>query len=275
MDPLASINSNASLVGILSSGSTAPTYGLLSSEISLSTPGLFSNASTFVGISARGQLLSAAVAFQNRMQALKPGTATSGGGQNFGTDLASLAAEAQSFVDSFNALQERGADINTTPNLPSGGVSGAAELLRSLDTQAQASFANGNSTLNKLAQLGIEFQPSVFPGNGGKLSLDLDKLEAAFNSDAAGAFALLSKAADAFSGVADSFIRESGSQFASVGSLQSSLGFSLFADSLGNQTQFDSNLSNLLNSGLLTGSPNIRQVFAALNEYTMVSKLFG
>jgi hypothetical protein len=274
MDILPGINTNASLVGILSNQGIAPSSDLLASQLSLSTPGLFAYSSTYVGISARGQLLSATVAFQDRLNALQPGTATSGGGVNFGTDFASLAAETQSFVDSFNALQRSIVSINSSNGLPPTGITGATDLVQSLNAQAGATFTNGASSLTALSQLGITLQPALVPGSAASLSLDLDQLEAAFDQDAAGAFSLLGRATDAFSELAAGFISRSGSQYASLDALvQSSLGFGLLSGTP--QVQDNSALFSLLASQSQDGNTHWGRVYAAISEYTLVSNLFA
>ncbi|MBI5005591.1 MAG: hypothetical protein HZB95_00550 [Nitrosomonadales bacterium] len=266
MDPLVGINSNLSLASILSSGAITPSYDLLAAELSLSTPGLFSYSSTFVGISAQGRLLSAAVTFQDELQSLQPGTAT---------NYASLAAKTESFVDIFNTLQSTVASINNTGNLPLGGVNGASDLVRSIDTQVQASYANGDSTLTDLSQLGIGLQPALLPGGSSRLSVDLDTLRAAFDADAAGASALLAKATDALGDVARSFISSSGSQYSSIDALQSALGYSPYGSDLFAQTPGGNSLYELISSNPFPQGTNLQQVFSAINEYTLVSRLFG
>jgi hypothetical protein len=270
MNPLSGINTNASLSSILYTPSVNPSYDLLAAELSLSSPTtLFGNSNTFVGISARGQLLSAAVAFQDMMKALRPGTASSGGGQNFGTDFASLAAEAQSFVDTFNTLQNSITRINIDNNQFSGN---GADLVNELNTQAQANFDNPSSALTNLSQLGIEFQPALFPGGNSKMSLDLGKLQAAFNADATGSFALLSKVASAFGDTAANFIGQSGSQYSSLNALmQSALGSTLFGNT--SQMQTSNSLFSLLGS-LPQGGTGWGQAITAMTEYSMVSQLY-
>lgn len=264
MDPLVGINARMSLASILSSGAITPSYDLLASELSLSTPGLFSFSSTFVGISARGQLLSATVTFQDQLQSLRPDTATS---------YTSLTAKSQTLVASFNTLQAGIADINNS--LSAGGVSGASDLAQAINTQVQASYPNGDSTLTELSQLGIEFQPSLLPGGSSTLSIDPDTLQSAFDADAAGAFSLLSKAADALGDVARSFISRSGSQYSSVEALQSALGYSMFGSDLFSQEQTGNSFYDLLANQSFPEGTNLQQVFGAINEYTLVSRLFS
>lgn len=267
MDPLLNVYPNASVAGILASPSVTPSYALLSAELSLSAPALFGYSSTVVGISARGQLLSASVTFQNTLRPLR----TTTDGETI--DLSGLTTRAQGLVDAFNTLQGSIAAIGSQNNLPAGGVSGAADLALSLDAQVLARYANGDSPLTRLSQLGIDLQPELLPGNGSRLNLDTERLEAAFTEDAQGTAALLAGTADALSEVAGSFISRSGSQFPSLDALmQNSFGNDLLSGLPQVQT---ANLQQLLANQPQDGSINWRQVYAALTEYSLVSQLFG
>lgn len=262
MDFLPALYSNNALVGILAS--QAPSYALLSAELSLSTPALFNDSSTWVGISAKGQLLSASVVFQSRLQPLRPDSSS------VTPDLDKLSANAQNLVDAFNNLQNSIADINARDRLPRGGVVEASDLARSLDLQALASYANGNSALTRLAQIGIEFTASPLPGGSSRLTLDTERLSAAYASDAAGTSTLLGKAAEAFNAVAGNSIRNSGSQYPSLDALMQT-GSGLLS-SLAQPPGF--NLIDFI-SGLPQDGTNWRQTYAAISEYTMVSQLFS
>lgn len=277
MDPLTGINTYTPLIGIGNNGTVNPTAALLASELSASSGGLFGSSSTMVDLSALSQLLSATTTFQDRLQALQPGTATSGGGQNFGTDFASLAAEAQYFVDTFNGLQNSISNISTTNGLLGGDVSNATAFIQSLNTQAQASYTNGNSALTSLSQLGIEFQPSPVPGAGGSLSVNLATLQSAFNSDAAGAFSLLSDAASAFNDVAASFTSQTGTQSSLLATLAQNTSIFGFLDTglLSPAQTNNTELASLLTLGSIGGGANLQQVISALTEYNMVSGLLA
>jgi Flagellar hook-associated protein 2 C-terminus len=269
MDSVSSVNASTSLANLIAASAVNPTDALFAPNTGVLTPGVFDTASTIVDLSAQGQLLSAAVTFQNQLQALKPGTATSGGGQNFGTDFASLAAEVQSFVDAFNGLQSTIANINGTGNLLGASLTGTSGLVQSLNTEAQTTFANGNSTLANLAQLGIQFNPSPLPGGGGNLSVNLGTLQSAFNTNPTGAFSLLATAANAFSGLAGNFVNQAGTL------TQSSLGVELLANSLLSEAQANGDLSGLLAIESLTGVNNLQQVILAMNEFNFVAGLGG
>jgi hypothetical protein len=268
MDSLLGINPNASLVNSLTNKTVSPAYALLASELSLSIPGLFNYSATYAGISAKGQLLSATVTFQDKLQALRPAVADGS------ADFAELAANTQSLVNAFNTLQRGIADINSLNNLPASGVAGAMDLARTLDMQTLATYANADSALTRLSQLGIRLQPSLLPGGGSTLSLDLGALEAAYASDAKGASALLAKVAGTFSDTAASFIGRSGSQYPSLDALmQTSPGNPLLSNL--SQAQTGNSLYSLLANLPQGGGTNWRQAYAVISEYSMVSGLLG
>ncbi|MCK9200783.1 MAG: flagellar filament capping protein FliD [Gallionella sp.] len=277
MDSLSGINANSLLANIFASGVITPSTALRAS--SLSSGILFDNSSTVVELSGLGRALSAATQFQEHLLALKPGSATSGGGTNFGTDFASLAAEVQSFVDAFNGLQDTIADVGETNTLSGGNVSFAQGLSQSLDAQAQSDYANGSSALTNLSQLGITFQPATLPGGGGSLSIDLSELQSAFDTDAAGAFSLLSEAANAFGELGGSFAAQGARQYSSLATLaQFSSNMTLFGDGLFTPTQSSGNIGlfdNLLLAEALTSGANIQQTVRAISQYTLVANLFG
>jgi len=279
MDSIAGISANSTLANIFASGVIAPSTALLATGFSLSSGVLFDDSSTVVELSGLGRLLSAATLFQEHLLALKPGSATSGGGKNFGTDFASLAAEVQSFVDSFNGLQDTITNVGATNILPGGSTTVVQGLSRSLDAQAQANYANGSSTLTKLSQLGITFQPATLPGGGGNLSIDLSALQSAFDTDAAGAFSLLSEAATAFGELGGSFAEQGARQYSSLAALaQFSSSMTLFGDGFFSQTQGSGNIGlfdNLLLADALAGGANIRQTVRAISQYALVANLFG
>lgn len=249
----------------------------LSAGLGSLTSALLASDSTTVELSGLAQLLSATASFEDQMTALQPGTATSTGGQNFASDVASLAAESQYLVDAVNNLQENLASAATAGNLLGSSLPGAARLAQTLATQAQASYANGGSTLTDLAQLGISIQAATEPG--GRLSVDLDTLKAAFDSDARGAFALLSQAANAFGDTAANFIGATGNQLSTLNALaQSAATNQLITNSLPSSPQPTGglNLADLLALESLTGSAaSAQQIVLAMNQYALVSTLLG
>lgn len=276
MDAISGVGPNSLLASLYASGAIAPPTALRATGSSVSSSVFFSDPGTTVELSGLGRLLSAATRYQDHLQGLQPGTATSGGGTNFGTDFASLAAEAQSFVDAFNGLKSIVADVETTNGLSGGNLAFSRGLSQSLDTQAQAGYTNGASSLTSLSQLGIEFQPSLFDGGGGRLSLDLEALRSAFDADAEGAFSLLSKAADAFGDLGGSIAAEGSRQYSSLAALsQFSSSMTLFGSGLFSPGQGNRDLfNNLLLSGALAGG-NAQQTIRAIGQYSLVEHLFG
>ncbi|WP_407280082.1 hypothetical protein U5817_06430 [Aromatoleum evansii] len=239
---------------------------------------LFSGSSTIVDLSSFGQLLSAVATFGNRLAVLRPGSSDSGIGQNFGTDFGSLAAEAQFFVDSFNSLQSSLGEVNvlfgTAP-----ASSPAAQLSADLRARVEEAFDNGDSALTQLSDLGIELQPSLLPGTGGRLGIDMAALRAAFEADPEGSFSLLARAAEAFATVATEFTSSNGDVNSLLAtqlrfsSLQLTLGlFDSGSDSSQGGLQ---NLTDLLMlASLGNGGPESQtRVVAALNEFSLISAL--
>lgn len=239
---------------------------------------LFSGSSTVVDLSSFGQLLSAVANFETRLSVLRPGSSDSGIGQNFGTDFGSLAAEAQFFVDSFNGLQgslgEQNFLFGTVP-----ASSPAAQLSADLQARIEEAFDNGDSGLTQLSDLGIELRPSLLPGAGDRLSIDMETLRTAFEKDPDASFSLLARAADAFATIATEFTTSSGGMNSLLAaqlqfsSLQLTLG--LF-DGGGDSSQGGlQNLTDLLTlASLGNGGPDSQaRVVAALNEFSLVSSL--
>lgn len=281
MDPLLAIIGSTPAISLGTNGTVTATGGALASDLGFLTAGSFGGASTVVELSGLSQVLSAAATFQEQLGALRPGSATSGGGQNFGTDVASLAAEAQSMVDAFNNLQNNIVNANATGSLLGAGVPGASALAQALDAQAQASYTNINSSLSNLAQLGIVFQPSQGSG-GGSLSIDLATLKSAFSTDAPGAFSLLSKAATEFADLGGSFVGQAGTQFSTLAALaQSSADNQFLTNSILSlaPTSGSFNLAGLLaieslRQGSLGGA-NAQSAILALSQYALISTLLG
>jgi hypothetical protein len=152
------------------------------------------NPLTDVSISGLGRLFAAASTFQTQLAAMQPGAATSGTGRNFGTDVASFAAQAQNFVDAFNQVRAAVADLP--------GVAQASRFAQSLDDMAMATFANGTSGVNTLAQIGIERVAPAVAGGNATLGIDMRSLQLAFQADPAAAFSLLTEAVESFGNLA-------------------------------------------------------------------------
>jgi hypothetical protein len=281
MDPFQGIFGVSSASGLTASASLTSASGLLASGIGLLTPGLFGDASTVVEISGLSQLLSAATSFQDQLLVLQPGSANATG------DLISFASEAQYFVDAYNGIQVNIANINAGNTLLGGSVTGASALGLTLDAQAQANYDNGGSALTSLSQIGIELQPATVPGGGGSLSINLDTLVSAFESDPAAAFSLLSQAANAFAGLAGTAAAAAGNQIPTLNALtQASTANQLLSSTGLFPTEASSNaginstdllvLASLAQSGPSgSGSLSLQQVVLALNQFSLVSTLFG
>lgn len=238
---------------------------------------LLEQGSAVVDLSGAGQLLSIADTFQSQLAAFQPGTANSGVGQNFGDDLASLAAEAQFLVDAFNNAQSNLSNLASVGGLGSSDSLAAAFTL-TLSDASQQNFSNGDSSLTRLAQLGISLQPSADGSN--RLSIDLDTLKSAFAADQSGAFSLLSGAADAFRSVAADTVSQAEGNFATAGALsQLELSSQFFGSNSLTTTGNGFNLADLLFleslGGSGSGNTNTLQNVLAFNEFNLVSTLLG
>ena len=286
----------------------SPVRSLLSSPLAgLGTTlssglGGFDNSSTIIELSAVGQALSAAATFQSKLSVLQPGSTQSGLGQNFGTDFASLAAEAQSFVDAFNTVQGSLSGLQGPFGTATSGSLTRA-FAATLNQQVTAELGSDNlvrgstqdSTLSRLAEIGIDFQPASGGdfGAGSRLGIDLESLRQAFATDPEGSFSLLSSAVDSFEGLTQGFIAQTSGVSAGLASLSQLLAqsqaqsqsLSLFSNlllggglggglgGLGNGTQSISNL--LLLDALSSGGTGINQRVASLTQFMLVQSLLG
>ncbi|MBN9422535.1 MAG: hypothetical protein BGO63_12420 [Candidatus Accumulibacter sp. 66-26] len=247
--------------------------GVSSSLPLVAALGLGRTDSSVVELSGSGRLLSAVATFREQLAALRPGQAESGLGQNFGNDLASLAAEAQYFVDAFNGLQQATDGAQGIFDAFGGGVL-AGRIAAAQAGQVGATYANGESTLTRLEQLGIRFEPASSAFAGQRLGIDLATLRSAFASDPAGAFALLGKAADAFAGQADGYLAQAADAASALSRwswLEDSLALS--GGLAGNSPAFG--LSELLLLGSLGqgNSAGLLQTQLALDQFALVSTL--
>lgn len=240
---------------------------------------LFGGNSSIVDLSNLGRLFSAIADFQNRLAVFRPGSTDSGIGSNFGNDFGSLAAGTQYFVDSLNALNTSLNELGGAglTGLPAG--SPTARLSAALAEQVGASLDNGDSELTRLADIGIGFGPSPFPGLTGGLRIDLAALRTAFESDADGAFSLLARATEAFREVAAEAVGVPGnasSLFAAqlqLSSLQLSL--DLFDDGGRSGLSGQRGLTDLLTLASVGSSDasSRARTLAALNQFSLVSSL--
>lgn len=244
---------------------------------------VFGGSSTVVELSGIGQVLSAAAIFQGSLAVLRPGSTSSGIGENFGGDFASLAAEAQNFVDGFNTLQRSLGSL--AGNF--GGIAGqqlAGSFVEALNRQLAVDLAAGGAGVSapgNLAGLGIGLRTpalSGFPGlGGGELEIDLAALRTAFEADPEASFAALAQSVRGFEGLASTFTTSTGALSLTVGNLVQSAAagsvLGLFANpGLGSA----GGVSDLL---LLSAFSNSRsgqlQQLAALSQFALVSSLLG
>jgi hypothetical protein len=248
---------------------TGNVASLLSTTLAQQQLGGLLGGSTTVDLSGIGQLLSATDIFRNTLANLHPGSSASGLGQNFGTDFASLVAEAQYFVDAFNNLQSNLAFMQGSLGTLSGDTL-AVQFARTLNTQSTLPLTNdtddisGTSAPTSLAEIGIEFQPTPTTAVAGTLSIDLQTLQSAFESNPTGTFSLLTQAVQSFGDLAATFSARAGSEAVTFASL-ATFGF-------GQSGLFDLLLMSSFNSGNAT---TLTQQLMALNEFNLVSTLLG
>ncbi len=252
--------------------------GVSSSLPLVAALGLGRTDSSVVELSGSGRLLSAVATFREQLAALRPGQGESGLGESFGKDLASLAAEAQYFVDAFNGLQQATDGAQGAFDAFGGGVL-AGRIAAAQAGQLGASYANGESALTGLDQLGIRFEPARFDPApsafaGQRLDIDLATLRGAFASDPEGAFTLLGQAADAFAGQADGYLAQAAGVASALGRwswLEDSLALS--GGLTDNSPAFG--LSELLLLGSLGqgDSASLLQRRLALDQFALVSTL--
>lgn len=228
------------------------------------------NASPDVEISGLGQLFAAASTFQSQLAAIQPGAENSGTGRNFGTDFGSLAAEAQNFVDAFNQVQAGIANLTD--------VTEAGRFAQALNDLARANFVNGDSGVNTLAQIGIEWQNSVVVGQGATLGIDMRSLQLAFNANPSATFSLLAEAVRSFGSLA------AGTQ---IGTDPTTISNSIRSQIVALQTSlglFDPDAATSTPLGLASllaldpanqGANNIGQQIAALSHFALVSSLLS
>ena len=266
-----------SSVGLFGLGNLNPVARTFSASTA-SSLSFAASSSTFVQLSGLGQLMSAVANFQGRLAVLQPGSSDSGLGTNFGTDFGSLAVAAQAFVDSFNTLQ---GSLNSLSAL-SGTLTAASpvtQLTRDLNERIVSEFDNDESTLTRLSDLGLEFQPSSLPGFVGSLSIDLAAMKEAFDTDPEGSFSLLASAVDTFEQLATEATGPANSTSSLLATqLQFSaslLSLSLTgADRRNTTLQGFSDLFALASLGDARGDTQAR-LFLALNEFSLVSSLIG
>ncbi|MEN2426175.1 flagellar filament capping protein FliD [Chromobacterium vaccinii] len=119
-------------------------------------------------------------------------------------DFGQLNTNAQSLASAFNTAQGSINSLLGNQVLPSNDPI-AAMLPRMLNQQVQNSYSNGSSLLTMLSQVGLSYQSPAQYGLGGTLSLNVNSLQAAYNSDSSGAANLLYTAAQSLNALANSY----------------------------------------------------------------------
>ena len=151
--------------------------------------------SSVVDLSATGQVLSAVSATRNRLAVLQE-TADDASSEG-------LLVQAQSFVDTFNALRGSVTSSQTVAEILPGSVPGT-QLSATANNLASTALAAAGSSFDGLSRIGIAVQasPSPIAGTAGLpfLSINQNVLLAAGAADPAGTRALLEQAALALSG---------------------------------------------------------------------------
>lgn len=138
-----------------------------------------------VDISALGRLLSAVSIFES--------TVTSQA--SFSTVLAG----AQFLVDAFNEFLQ-----SDSLQSPLGGSLGNL-FVRMLEAQTAGASESGESVLASLSRIGINFVPSESLSGSGSIAIDLETIQAAFNTDPSGTVGVLRQAGRAIASAASEF----------------------------------------------------------------------
>jgi hypothetical protein len=132
--------------------------------------------------------------------------ATPASGQN---TFASTEHEAQLYIDIFNGFLQ-----NTSPapnTLAAPGASSSSLLLQLLNSQQASKTTNGKPLADNLDAIGIGFQKSTTQPSAlnttGQLTLDEDKLQAAFTADPSGTQAVVSHAVQSIGQLSSKFSR--------------------------------------------------------------------
>ncbi|AUH49827.1 hypothetical protein CXB49_02765 [Chromobacterium sp. ATCC 53434] len=119
-------------------------------------------------------------------------------------DFGLLNSNAQSLASAFNTAQ---GSINSLlgNQVQPGNDPIAAMLPQMLNQQAENSYSNGSSLLTMLSQVGLSYQSPAQYGLGGTLNLNVNSLQAAYNSDSSGTANLLYTAAQSLNALANSY----------------------------------------------------------------------
>jgi hypothetical protein len=121
------------------------------------------------------------------------------------TTFASTEHEAQLYIDIFNGFLQ-----NTSPapnTLAAPGASSSSLLLQLLNSQQASKTTNGKPLADNLDAIGIGFQQPSALNAKGQLTLDEDKLQAAFTADPSGTQAVVSHAVQSIGQLSSKFSR--------------------------------------------------------------------
>jgi hypothetical protein len=121
------------------------------------------------------------------------------------TTFASTEHEAQLYIDIFNGFLQ-----NTSPapnTLAAPGASSSSLLLQLLNSQQASKTTNGKPLVDNLDAIGIGFQQPSAVNAKGQLTLDEDKLQAAFTADPSGTQAVVSHAVQSIGQLSSKFSR--------------------------------------------------------------------
>ncbi|WP_199153082.1 flagellar filament capping protein FliD [Chromobacterium sp. ASV23] len=200
-------------------------------------------------------------------------------------DFGQLNSNAQALSNAFNTVQNgingllgNGATLQTDPI--------ATQLPLLLNQEVQNTFSNGSSLLTSLSQIGLNYQSPSQYGLGGSLTLDVNSLQTAYNSDSTGTANLVYTAAQALNTLSNSFASYgNGSIVQEMNSLQDQdISNQLSAQSPLPNNTFPYNLQNLLsypssNSALtaqqISGLATYALIYSIGAPYALESLLVG
>lgn len=239
---------------------------------SLGRPG----GSSIVQLSGYGQMLSSVAGFQTRLDSLRPQFA-SGASADFVADVGRAAAGAQGLADAFNGVQGRMTDLGGIFAAPAGRAGLTQGFQQTLNAQASAAFANGDSIFTSLGRIGINFQPPAVPGTGGTLSVDLEALRNALTFDASGTFALLAQATQSLADAATRFAGQTGSAATAFG-LLAQMQAAQMAMAAGEGGAVSDDLNGFSDQAALALIPGdatgVRQRAIALNQFNRIAAFY-
>ena len=119
-------------------------------------------------------------------------------------DFGQLSNNAQTLASAYNTAQNGiNALLGNSASLENDPIASQLPLL--LNQEVQDSFNNGSSLLTSLNQLGFNYQAPSQYGLGGSLTLNLNSLQAAYDSDSSGTANLVYTTAQALNTLSNSF----------------------------------------------------------------------